>query len=317
MTEKIKEVIDKYPWLLMVVPICIAAFIGYFFLTGKNSPQPSTITIPINSPHTSSSSVANSQTTSSNTSGSSASAFNLFVFLSRLFGFGNSHSGSQSASNTSLSSATSQSSTEGSAIQSVTTTNSTNTTSSTTGNSQQNTNQTQSSQNADSSSGSGSDDTPIQIIFESPDGGTQVYTPPATPPVDVTWGRYVNTNDRYAIDYPINWQVVKTDYNGHEGVSLYAPGTDPTNPNAQYIGFGLASYYLLPAGQSQQNSYSYPVTIESIAGTMYTQGELGTGSMALVAQTAQGYFGMGSNISSPSFIYIYNYMLQSLTFGPQ
>ena len=157
----------------------------------------------------------------------------------------------------------------------------------------------------------------MPIIFKTPDGGYQTYTPPDTPPVDITWDTYVNAADRYSIAYPSNWQVVKTEYNGHEGISVYAPGTDPKDPSTQFIGFGFASYYLLPQGSSEQSTYSYPITVDGINGTMYTQGVLGSGSIAAVFQYAQGSFGVGSSVSDPDFIYIYNYMLNSLNFGPQ
>jgi len=310
MMEKIKEISDKYPWLLMVLPILVVAIAAVFFLSGKNNlshagtPVSSTAQSPNSTSSTSQSSNANAATTQ-------GSNFNLLSFILRLFGAGNASTSTPNTTATTTGANSSQSQQSGTSSTQTNITGSAAVPTTTDANSTQNT--TQSTQ-----SSGGSDNTnPVQIIFKTPDGGTDVYTPPDTPPTDVTWSRYVNSADRYAVDYPSNWQMVKTEYNGHEGISFYQPGTDSNDPNVQYIGFGLASYYLLPAGDNQQNTYSYPVTISGITGTMYTQGVLGTGSIALVAQTAQGYFGMGSNISSPAFIYVYNHMLQSLTFGPQ
>jgi len=313
MTDKIKEIIDKYPWLLMVVPIIIVAIIAFFLLSEKHNSPGSTQVSTGSAPNSQSTSVSNSQASSAS-SNSQTSGFNPFVFLLRLLGFDKqSNTSSQTANGTSNTVDNSQTSQTGSS--SNQTTGSNNSTSTTTGGSTQNT--TGSSQTLQSSGVSPTPATPIQIIFKAPGGGTQVYIPPVTPPVDITWGRYVNAADRYSIDYPTNWQVVKTEYNGHEGVSIYLPGTNPGDPNVQYIGFGLATYYLLPGQNSQQSTYSYPISVGSTNGTMDTQGVLGNGSMAAVFSYEQGSFGLGSNVSDPDFIYVYNYMLQSLTFGPQ
>jgi len=308
--EKIKEIFDKYPWLLMVLPILVVAIVAVVFLSGRNNlshsgtPVSTISQSPNAASQTSQSSNASNATTQS-------SSFNLLSFILRLFGADNSTTSTQNSTTTTSRTNGSQSQQSGTSSTQTNFTGSTAIPTTTAANS------TQGSSQSTQNSGGSNNDTPIQIIFKTPDGGTDVYTPPSTPPVDVTWSRYVNAADRYSIDYPPTWQLVKTAYNGHEGISLYQPGSDPNDPNVQYIGFGLASYYLLPAGDNQQNTYSYPVTISGINGTMYTQGVLGTGSIALVAQTAQGYFGMGSNISSPAFIYVYNHMLQSLNFGPQ
>lgn len=311
--EKIKDIIDKYPWLLMVVPIIVVVVVALFFLSGKHTSLSNPSGLP-SSTVSSTGSTSNNQASNANATATESSGFNMLSFLLRLFG-GNTGSSTQNTTATSNATATNGSGSTQSgntSRQTGVTNGSPNTSTSTAGNQQNNPNNSQTSQ-----SSVGSPSTPIQIIFKTPDGGTQVYTPPATPPVDITWGRYVNAADRYSIDYPTNWQVVKTSYNGHEGVSLYLPGTNPSDPNAQYIGFGLASYYLLPAQNSQDSTYSYPISIGSTNGTMYTQGVLGNGSVAAVFQYEQGSFGLGSNVSDPDFIYVYNYMLQSLTFGPQ
>lgn len=311
----IKEFTDKYPWLLMVVPIIIVVFIALFYLSGKHN-QPNQNLNPANTVQNSHS--ANSEpSNASQASASQGSGFNILEFILRLFGDGantNSQNTTNTANTASVTNTQTQQSTGSTGQSSSNSTNSspTNSTSQNTSNGQQD------SQNSPTNSDSGSTNSNnIQIIFKTPGGVYQTYTPPVTPPVDVTWDTYVNVADRYSIDYPSNWQVIKTEYNGHEGVSLYAPGTDPSDPSTQFIGFGLATYYLLPQGNSQQNTYSYPINVSGINGTMYTQGVLGNGSVAAVFQYAQGSFGMGSSVSDPDFIYIYNYMLQSLSFGSQ
>jgi hypothetical protein len=312
MTEKIKEIIDRYPWVLMVAPIVVVAIVAFFFLSGKNNASNPNSVPTAGPPNSASTSVSNSNSQASNASSNSqTSGFNPFVFILRLLGFEKDNAPSQTATGTSTTGGTNSSQTTNS-TGSTTGSN----TSTTTGGSTQDTSNGGST-NTQSSDGGSTPSTPIEIIFKTPDGGTEIYTPPATPPVDVTWGRYTNPDDRYSIDYPTNWQVVKTAYNGHEGVSLYLPGTNPSDPNVQYIGFGLATYYLLPGQNSQQNTYSYPITVGSTNGTMDTQGVLGNGSMAAVFSYEQGSFGLGSNVSDPDFIYVYNHMLQSLTFGPQ
>lgn len=311
MIEKIKEILDKYPWLLMVVPIILVAIVGFFFLSKRT--VPSTLS-KINGTPVSNTEVPTSQSSqASNAATTQSSGFNIFSFILRLFGFNSTNTTTNTTtSNTSAASSSTQS---GNSTGSTTTSNgSSNSQTTGSGNTQQtNSSNPQPSQSSPSGGGSA----PIQIIFKTPDGGTEVYTPPETPPVDVTWARYVNSEDRYSIDYPSNWQVIKTTYNGHEGVSIYLPGTDPNDPNVQYIGFGLANYYLLPGQNSQQSTYSYPISVGTTNGTMYTQGVLGNGSMAGVFQYEQGSFGLGSNVSNSDFIYVYNHMLQSLTFGPQ
>lgn len=314
MIDKIKEISDKYPWLLMVVPIVIVAVIGFIFFSGKNNASiPNKSVLNESSGQNSGSGPTSQSSQASNSSTTQNSGFSIFSFLLRLFG----NNTASSTENTTSSASSSSESTQlrnNSSPQTTTANGSGTSITSLSGSETQNTsNGSQSSQ----SSGNAISPTPIPIIFKTPGGGTEVYVPPPTPPVATTWARYINADDRYSIDYPTNWQIVKTEYNGHEGVSLYLPGTNTSDQNAQYIGFGFASYYLLPTGGSQQNTYSYPVTISGINGTMYTQGELGSGAMALVVQTAQGYFGMGSNSSGPDFIYIYYHMLQSLNFGPQ
>jgi len=321
MIEDVKNTIDTHPWILMAAPILIVGIVAYFFLTTlhtsptQETPPPNIVsTTQINGKAATSQpeNAQNPQTTQN-------SGFNAFAFILRLLGLSSSPTTQTTNATSQHSAGTGQQSSQSS--QTGTNTNQNTNATGTNGSGQstpQNANSgTGGSGNSSSTGSGGSSSNQVPIIFKSPDGGTQEYYPPTTPPVSVTWGRYVNADDRFSIDYPSNWQVVKTQYNGHEGISLYLPGTDPTDPNAQYIGFGTASYYLLPAVNSLESTYTYGITVGSTNGTMYTQGVLGNGSVAAVFSYEQGSFGLGSNVSDPDFIYVYNYMLQSLTFGPQ
>ncbi len=304
--KTIKKLFDSYPWLLLVLPGVFVIVIGIFLLLSKPA-----IIHRAGSPVTSQT-PGSARASAAQTSSQAASQQNswLSFFFSLFPHIGNTPPSTQTGVSTS-----------------GTTTNHIQSGFSSTPGSTLNTNSnsgagsiTQASpstaQSANNSSGANIAQQ-IQIIFKTSNGGTQAYVPPSTPPVAVTWKRYINVADRYAIDYPANWQIIMTQYNGHEGMSIYLPGSDPGSPGVQYIGFGLANYYLLPAGNSQQYTYSYPVTVSNINGTMYTQGVLGSGSIATVFPYNQGFFGMGSSISNATFIYIYNHMLQSLSFGPQ
>jgi hypothetical protein len=317
--NNIKEITDKYPWLFMVVPIVIVAFVAYFYLSGSHT-QPNTDTTQTNSTQHLGSKNTTSQASNANQASSpQGSSFNILEFILRLFGGSTNTQNTTNTTTPSTINANPQSQQPGnSPTQSGTSTSNTTQSNSGSTTSQNNPTSQQNTQNTTTNTSSGDTGTNnVPIIFKTPDGGYQTYTPPDTPPVDITWSTYVNAADRYSIQYPSNWQVVKTEYNGHEGISVYAPGTDPSSPGTQFIGFGFASYYLLPQGSSEQSTYSYPITVDGINGTMYTQGVLGNGSVASVFQYASGSFGVGSSVSDPDFIYIYNYMLQSLDFGPQ
>lgn len=323
MMEDIKNSIDTHPWILMAAPVLIVGIIAYFFLTGAPKSPTQVANPPSIVSTTTNGKATNTQAQNAqNPPQTQNSGFNAFAFILRLLGL-SSTTPTPTTTPTGLLPPRNYQQT-GQSPQTAQTGNITIQSGSTTGGSgstQQNSSNTNSgsggSNNGSSPANGGSSSNQIPIIFKAPDGGTQEYYPPTTPPVDITWGRYVNADDRFSIDYPTNWQVEKTEYNGHEGISLYLPGTDPSNPNAQYIGFGMASYYLLPAVNSLESTYTYGIVIGSTNGTMYTQGVLGSGSVAAVFSYEQGSFGLGSNVSDPDFIYVYNYMLQSLTFGPQ
>lgn len=154
--------------------------------------------------------------------------------------------------------------------------------------------------------------TDIKIVFKNQDGTYFTYVPPAVPPVDVSWLRYINYQDHYAIDYPANWQMVKTTYNGHEAITLYSP-TDANNIDKPSLAFvGWKADYLTSSA-----NYTGTITLNDIGGTVYTNGPLGLSSVAAVFQYKYGYFAFGSSSTNPVFIYIFDHMLRSIDFNVQ
>lgn len=155
----------------------------------------------------------------------------------------------------------------------------------------------------------------IRIVFQNPDGSTFTYIPPGTPPDEVRWGRYTNIRERYAINYPSNWQFIYSFNGKHEGVALYPPGVNANDPNSPYIGFGMTDLFLLPVAASAENSYKTSIVVDGQSGTLYTNGSFGNSYIASVMQYSGKYFGLGSSKSTATFAYIYYYMLHSLTFN--
>jgi hypothetical protein len=152
--------------------------------------------------------------------------------------------------------------------------------------------------------------TDIEIVFKDSDGNLHTYEPPITPPISVNWVRYVNNQDHYSIDYPADWQVTKTIYNGHEGIFLYMPGINPNSKDAQSIAFvGWKADYLISS-----STYANQILLNGIPGTIYTNGPLGSSSIAAVFHYANGYFAIGSSSSDEVFSYIFDQMLRSLIF---
>ncbi len=155
--------------------------------------------------------------------------------------------------------------------------------------------------------------TSVQIIFQDPNGQTQVYTPPSTPPVQVTWAVYDNPQDRYMIQYPSNWQMIKNVSNNHEGIAVFPPGYDINSPDTPHIGLGVAANYTMP--QVNNNPpYVVPIVVDGVNGTLYTQGALGQSYIASIFPRFNGSFGIASNVSTLDITYIYNYMLTSIIF---
>lgn len=149
-----------------------------------------------------------------------------------------------------------------------------------------------------------------QIVFIGPNGQPQTYTPPATPPVAITWARYTNQLEHYAIDYPSNWQIVTTQYRGHDAVFIYAPSVDLSDPDVQYISYGWSTYFYPPAA-----SYVGSFTLDGVPGTIYTNGAIGSSFIAGVFNYANGFLVLNNNVSDATFVYIFDHMLLSLDFN--
>lgn len=152
---------------------------------------------------------------------------------------------------------------------------------------------------------------PPQIIFIGPGGQQQIYTPPSTPPVEVTWTRYANIQDHYSIEYPSNWQIITEEKGGHEQVIIYMPGADPDDPNAQYIKFGMSNSFTPP-----QASYSGPFVLYGVHGTLYTNGSAGTSYIAAALKYTNGYLVLNNSISETILLYVFNHMLYSIELDP-
>lgn len=160
-------------------------------------------------------------------------------------------------------------------------------------------------------------ETNIQIIFQSPDGQTETYVPPSTPPIEVTWLKYINEQDHFTIDYPANFQIVKQQINSHESVSLYQPNADISDPNQAYISFGLSIYKLYPENGIKTDYIATPIKVTNIPGTVYTHGPIGISYIISIFPYLGGHFGLASATSGTELNYIYNHMLNSLVFKPQ
>lgn len=153
---------------------------------------------------------------------------------------------------------------------------------------------------------------PIVIYFKDQNGQITKYVQPSDSPFATTWGRYVNTFDNYSIDYPSTWQLIKSISNGHEGISLYPPGVDPSSDSAPKIGLGWAVIYTLPNTSATNPVLIQPVTVNGANGTLYTQGAMGSTYIAGLFPNRGGYFGLISNTSSDQMVYIYSHMIGSL-----
>lgn len=153
--------------------------------------------------------------------------------------------------------------------------------------------------------------TSIQIVFQGDDGQLQYYTPPEIPPETIEWYRYTDTENAFSIDYPLGWQSITTIYNGHNGISLYMPGDDPSNENTRAIGFiGWNVNYL-----SSASTYAVNIALNGIPGILYTNGPIGLSSISVVFDRTNRYFALGSSSSDETFLYIFDHMLRSISFN--
>lgn len=152
--------------------------------------------------------------------------------------------------------------------------------------------------------------TPPKILFIDSGGKQTEYIPPEIPPENITWGRYLNSQEHYAIDYPSNWQIVRTQFSGHEAVFIYRPGDDPSDPTVQYISFGWSTYFYPPPA-----NYKGPFYQDGVLGTIYTNGALGSSFIAGVFEYANGFLVLNNNVSDKTFVYIFDHMVMSLDFN--
>lgn len=152
--------------------------------------------------------------------------------------------------------------------------------------------------------------TDIQIKFVKENGEYWTYVAPAIPPINTNWVKYINYQDHYSIEYPSDWVVIKSNYNGHEGITLYMPG-DTGNIDKPSIAFvGWKADYL-----NSMSSYSGPIILRGTPGTIYTNGAFGISSVAAVFQYNYGYFALGSSTSNDIFMYVFDHMLRSIEFN--
>lgn len=156
--------------------------------------------------------------------------------------------------------------------------------------------------------------TQVTIAFQGVNGQIQTYTPPAIPPVSVTWGLYANTQDNYSIEYPTNWQVFKIIDSGHEGLSIYPPDSSDTSQYAAHLGLGVSSFYSIPSS-GDGAIYASNIIVDSILGTLYTRGAEGNSYVASFFLYHNNYFGLGSSVSSPELLYVFAHMIYSLKFN--
>jgi hypothetical protein len=151
--------------------------------------------------------------------------------------------------------------------------------------------------------------TDIDLVFEDEGGDFWTYTPPDDPPIDSQWSVYTNYQDNYSIEIPSDWQIIKSDYNGHESVILYNPDSANTVDKPTIAFVGWQANYL-----SSSAKYTGQIILNDIPGTIYTNGFLGPSSIAAVFKLPNGYFALGSSITDPVFIYVFDHMIRSVQF---
>lgn len=151
----------------------------------------------------------------------------------------------------------------------------------------------------------------IDIVFEDEGGNFDTYVPPTEPPIDTGWLRFTNYQDNFSIEIPSDWKIVKSIYNGHESVTLYNPADDGKfdKPSISFVGW--PENYLRSAAK-----YTGSIILNDVRGTLYTSGFLGPSSIAAVFTLPNGFFAIGSSISDPIFIYVFDHMLRSIDFSP-
>jgi len=157
---------------------------------------------------------------------------------------------------------------------------------------------------------------PGAYIFRQPSGGFVEYIPPSTP-VALAWTTYSNALDGFSVEYPVGWIVVKSSVNGHEGLAVYPPGTDPkanVPGGPAGIGIGWAGNYKLPAQTDPTVADVKLVTIDRLTGEIYTTSDMGTGITAAFPRDG-GYVVLGVDARSDTLIAVFQYMLTHLHFS--
>ncbi len=179
-----------------------------------------------------------------------------------------------------------------------------------------NNNNNQGSAGSSNNSSNNTDLSKVILYFQDPNGNLQQYVAPTAAPANLSWETYVNNSDYYTIEIPVNWQVVRTFYNGHEGVSIYPSGMNTAltiQDGLEAIGFGVSQYdYQVPYINQSQASSIAPITIDGYSGTIYTQGSFGMNTVAAIIRYGNYYFGIGATANSSETIYIFQHMLSSL-----
>ncbi len=153
------------------------------------------------------------------------------------------------------------------------------------------------------------------LLFQSATGESLRYFSVLLDVSNLSWATYSSSLDGFSIDYPADWVVMTTDYQGHEGLAVYPPGTDSTANipgGAKGIGFGWSNNYQEPTSSSLTDNG--PVVIDGVAGNVYTVGELGH-VIAAVFPYRDGWFGISADVESDLLIAVFQRMLESLNFS--
>jgi hypothetical protein len=302
MNAKVKKFIasDKFIIAIFGVVIFVLILILVFVIAGKNQAR-------IQNFQTGGITPAQSNSNSSSGSTKSSTSFNPFNWL-----FQSNKNSSQSGESQTASSTKENQTTAGTAQSAGATTEQGNVNKSSSGNSSQ----TGSSGTDNSNTSSDPNATDFQIVFTDSNGQEQTYTPPVVPPVQVTWTTYINSTYHFSIQYPQDWQVFPQNSSTAQGIILFAPGTNPQDPSQAHIGFAWSVYNFYPADSIDvQGTTTSPAIVTGVDGTIYTRGPIGPSYIVSIFPYDNGYFGFTSLSSNPTYLYIYQYMLQSLQFN--
>lgn len=158
---------------------------------------------------------------------------------------------------------------------------------------------------------------PGAFLFRGTFGGLVQYVPPSAQP-QLSWKTYTNQADGYSISYPSDWIVTKSTTNGHQGLSLYPPGTDlhqdvPGGP--QGITFGWTNDpNVIPTPTDPDIADLRAITIDGQNGQLYTVASLGRGINAVFPRPSGGYLALESSAEQDILLVVFQHMLNSLKF---